>query len=200
MPSFAHPLVWVVSAALVMAAVIDGWKLKVPNWLTFPFVISGWLYHWFSGGSDAVLSSLLGTSVGLGLLLAPYIVGGMGAGDVKLFAGVGAWMGPAVTWGAFCVSAVVGGMLAVAMVASRGLRARTRRLGSSSVLTVKFDWDVVLRQFARFHLVSNELLTIRSPGRLAELAQARKPSAMLLPYGIPLAIGTIGYFFWLGLL
>src|SRR4051812_6898800 len=29
--------------AMIVAAVIDGWKLKVPNWLTFPLVISGWL-------------------------------------------------------------------------------------------------------------------------------------------------------------
>ena len=109
-------------------------------------------------------------------------------------------MGSQVTFGAFCLSAVIGGVLAIALVALRGFKARVRHLRSASVLTFRFDWDVVLRQLARFHLVSTELLTIRSPGRLAELAQARKPSAMLLPYGIPLAIGSIGYFFWLGLL
>src|SRR5262249_56930313 len=32
-----------VCAAMILAAVIDGWKLKVPNWLTFPLVLSGWL-------------------------------------------------------------------------------------------------------------------------------------------------------------
>ncbi|MFW6125322.1 MAG: prepilin peptidase, partial [Pirellulales bacterium] len=34
---------WAVTITLVVAAVIDGWKLKVPNWLTFPMVISGWI-------------------------------------------------------------------------------------------------------------------------------------------------------------
>ena len=37
-----HWPLWFVSAAMIVAAVIDGWKLKVPNWLTFPLVLSGW--------------------------------------------------------------------------------------------------------------------------------------------------------------
>ena len=36
--------VWLLSAVLVVAAVIDGWKLKVPNWITFPLVVGGWVY------------------------------------------------------------------------------------------------------------------------------------------------------------
>ncbi len=35
---------WVVTITLVVAAVIDGWVLKVPNWITFPMIISGWIY------------------------------------------------------------------------------------------------------------------------------------------------------------
>ena len=180
------PVMLFVIATLVLAAVIDGWKLKVPNWLTFPFVISGWMYHLGTGGFAGLGHSLLGTAVGLGLLLVPYIIGGMGAGDVKLFAGVGSWMGPHVTWGAFCVSAVVGGILAVALVAYRSLRAR--------------DSGIAWRNWDRFQMVSAEIMTIRDPAQLTALAAARKPTALLLPYGIPLAIGTIAYMFWLGLL
>ena len=33
---------WFICLAMIVAAVIDGWKLKVPNWLTFPLVLSGW--------------------------------------------------------------------------------------------------------------------------------------------------------------
>lgn len=187
MSGTANPLgvVLFVSIALAVAAVIDGWKLKVPNWLTFPFVISGWIYHTATGGFGGLTGSLLGTGLGLGLLLVPYIIGGMGAGDVKLFAGVGAWMGPQITLGAFCVSAVVGGVLAVALVAYRSLQARDRGVFGHS-------WQ-------RFQTVLTELLTIRSPSHLSELAAARKPTALLLPYGIPLAIGSIGYFYWVGL-
>ena len=108
--------VWLVSLLLVAAAVIDGWKLKVPNWLTFPMVIGGWVYSSVGFGWVGLGWSLLGTAVGLALLLPAYAIGGMGAGDVKLLAGVGAWIGRNVTFYAFCVSAVVGGLIALAMV------------------------------------------------------------------------------------
>ena len=186
MPTLDTPFILFVCVTMIIASGIDGWKLKVPNWLTFPFVISGWLYCFVSHGFVGLGMSLLGTAVGLGLLLLPYIIGGMGAGDVKLFAGVGAWMGPQFTWVAFCVSAVVGGLIAVCLVAYRSLRTR--------------DWNVVRNNWARLQAVSTELIVIRNPNELAELAAVRKPTALLLPYGIPLTIGTIGYIWWLGLL
>src|SRR5690349_18893320 len=86
---------WVVTITLVVAAVIDGLQLKVPNWITYPMILSGWVYSAaFSpyAGWEGFLYSLIGTVVGLALLLPAYAIGGMGAGDVKLLAGVGAWM------------------------------------------------------------------------------------------------------------
>jgi len=85
--------VWVVTITLVVAAVIDGLKLKVPNWITFPMIISGWIYCVaFSpdAGWQGLIYSLAGTIVGLALLLPAYAIGGMGAGDVKLLAAIGA--------------------------------------------------------------------------------------------------------------
>jgi prepilin peptidase CpaA len=46
----------------------------------------------------------------------------------------------------------------------------------------------------------NEILTVRNPETLATIAQERKSSMRLLPYGIPIAIGTILYFAWMGML
>ncbi len=174
-----HWHVWLVSLVLVVAAVIDGWKLKVPNWLTFPFVLSGWAYGFWSLGWSGLGYSVLGTLVGLGLLLPLYAIGGMGAGDVKLLAGVGAWMGSAVTFWAFCASAIVGGLMALAMMAYRRSWQRHR--------------DNLL-------VILSELVTIRDPERLAALAAQRKPRMLLLPYGIPIAVGSIGYFLWSGML
>ena len=82
--------IWLVSVTLVAAAIIDGWKLKVPNWITFPMVIGGWAYSLAFFGWPGFVWSLVGTAVGLGLLLPAYAIGGMGAGDVKLLGGVGA--------------------------------------------------------------------------------------------------------------
>jgi prepilin peptidase CpaA len=176
----------VVLGTMLLAAGIDGWKLKVPNWLTFPFVLSGWAFHLWCGGFGALGFSLLGTLAGLGLLLAPYAIGGMGAGDVKLFAGVGAWMGPAVAWWSFCISAMAGGVIAMVMVAGLAWRQRS--------------WLPVWSHAARFETVAVDLLTTHSPVELAERAAQRKPTATLLPYGIPLAVGTIAYIFWAGIL
>jgi prepilin peptidase CpaA len=181
-----HWPVWLVAVTLVVAAVIDGYKLKVPNWLTFPMIVSGWLYGGFAGGWEGLGLSLLGTVVGLGLLLPAYAIGGMGAGDVKLLAGVGSWLGAAylmdgvkTTFYAFCVSALVGGVLALAMVLFRR------------------SWSKHKNQFLT---IVNEMVTIGKPSELATIAAERKSSMLLLPYGIPIAIGTIAYFIWAGML
>jgi len=171
--------VWVVTFTLILAAVIDGFELKVPNWITFPFVASGWVYSFCAFGLEGLGWSLLGTVVGLLLLLPAYSIGGMGAGDVKLLAGVGAWMHGTHTFYAFCISAIVGAVLAVAMV-----------------LVVK-GWK---KHSNNARIILNEIMTIRDPNQLSSIAAERKPTMLLLPYGIPIAIGTIGYFLWMGLL
>jgi prepilin peptidase CpaA len=174
--------VWFVTITLVVAAVIDGLQLKVPNWITFPMIASGWIYSAaFSpyAGWEGLWLSLIGTAVGLGLLLPAYAVGGMGAGDVKLLAGVGAWMWGTNTLYAFAVSALVGGVIAVGMV----LYTRS--------------WQKHKNQF---WAILNEIATVKDPEKLAEIAAERKPRMFLLPYGIPIAIGSIMYFAWSGML
>ena len=81
-----HWSVWLVAVTLVVAAVIDGLYLKVPNWLTIPMIISGLVFSFTVSGWNGLGWSLLGTVVGLILLLIVYSIGGMGAGDVKLLA------------------------------------------------------------------------------------------------------------------
>ncbi|MFP6674505.1 MAG: A24 family peptidase [Pirellulaceae bacterium] len=186
-----HWPVWFVTITLIVAAVIDGMKLKVPNWITFPMVLSGWFYSVFAFGIEGLWLSLLGTFVGLLLLLPAYAIGGMGAGDVKLLAGVGSWMyimqEAAVTithpviamMYAYAVSAIIGAVLAVAMVV----------------------WNKSLTKHTnQFMLIVSEILTVKSPTQLSEMAGERKSRMMLLPYGIPIAIGTIMYFAWTGML
>jgi prepilin peptidase CpaA len=171
--------IWLVSATLVVAAVIDGCKLKVPNWLTFPMIVSGWIYSFVFFGWAGFGWSLMGTVVGLGLLMPAYAIGGMGAGDVKLLAGVGAWVWATHTFWAFAVSAVVGGVIALAMVVYRR------------------SW---IRHKNQFLAILGEILIIRDPNQLSAMAADRKGKMLLLPYGIPIAIGTIAYFAWWGLL
>jgi prepilin peptidase CpaA len=177
--AMGHWPVWLVTGTLVVAAVIDGWMLKVPNWLTFPMIVSGWVYSTWFFGLEGLGWSLLGTFVGLALLLPLYSIGGMGAGDVKLLAGVGSWVWTIATLYAFCLSAVLGGVIAMLMVLSR--RA----------------WRKHSNQFVS---IFNEVLTVRDPNQLSVLAAQRKSSMLLLPYGIPIALGSILYFAWSGML
>lgn len=177
--------IWLVTVTLIVAAVIDGLKLKVPNWITFPMILSGWAFSAISYALDGqpwyagLAWSVLGTLVGFALLAPMWLIGGMGAGDVKLLMGVGAWVYSAHTFYAFCISAIIGGVLAVVMVLAAGA------------------WR---KHYQQFWQIANEIKTIRDPDKLAEIAAERKPTMKLLPYGIPIAIGTILYFAWTGML
>jgi len=56
------------------------------------------------------------------------------------------------------------------------------------------------KHLSQFHMIASEIVTLRDPEQLATIAAERKSSMMLLPYGIPIAIGTILYFAWNGML
>lgn len=174
-----HWQVKLVSAVLIWAAWIDGRQLRVPNWMTYPLMLSGLIYGGWSGGWTGLEHSALGLVVGLLCLLPLYSVGGMGAGDVKLMAGMGAWVGAATTWYAFCVSVVVGAVMAVIMAWYRGK---------------------LMHHVTNFLMIAHEWWTIRDPRQLSAIAAERKPSMLLLPYGIPICIGSIAYFVYAGLI
>jgi prepilin peptidase CpaA len=169
----------VVTLILILAAWIDGRDLKVPNWITYPMVIAGLVFSVWSGGPAGLLAGMLGVAAGLLTLLPLYAVGGMGAGDVKLMAGIGAWMGWKVTLASFCVTAIVGAVMSVCMVLWR--RAAAHHTGN-------------------FFMILGEWARVRNPVVLSEIAAARKPQMFLLPYGIPICVGTIGYFLYSNML
>lgn len=176
---------WAVSAFAIIAAYIDGKELRVPNKLTFPMIIMGWIWsslHYGMTGEGwyvGLMWSLAGTAVGIATLLPAYSIGGMGAGDVKMMAAIGAWVHCTITFYAFCVSTIVGAILAIIMIVMAGEGRK---------------------HFNQFFSILNEISTIKNPEALAQIATERKTSMRLLPYGIPLSIGTVLYFGWMGLL
>lgn len=184
------PLLFI-SVAMIVAAVIDAWKFKVPNWLTFPLVLSGWglgLLHnlgLLTGtGVGGIGGSLAVTTLGFALLLPVYAIGGMGAGDVKMQMGFGAWVGAFFGWSegwkvmlyAFCAAVIIGGILALIMI-------------------------VVRRQFQRnlenTREIVADLLNAPGLGAINQKAQRRKSRLHLLPYGVPLCLGFVGYLFFM---
>ncbi len=77
--------------------------------------------HWSSARSP--LDALLGGLVGLGLWLPFWLLGLLGAGDVKYFAAASVWVGAPLAWRAALLAALLGGVMGVAvLVYRRGMR------------------------------------------------------------------------------
>ncbi|MEZ6069711.1 MAG: A24 family peptidase [Pirellulales bacterium] len=93
-----------VAACMTTAAVTDLHSRRIPNWLTVPMAACGLTFHALAPAGFGLGSSLLGLLVGFSLLLVPYVVGGGGAGDVKLLAAAGAWLGWKLLLVAFVMS------------------------------------------------------------------------------------------------
>jgi Flp pilus assembly protein protease CpaA len=83
----------VVSAAVIIGAVSDLRGFRLPNRLTLPLVLSGLLWHLACGAADGLTRSACGLLIASLPLLPAWAAGGMGAGDVKLMSGIGAWLG-----------------------------------------------------------------------------------------------------------
>ena len=109
------PLVTVLLAG-VLAGVMDIWKFRVYNLLTIPLLVTGLLYHSVVAGMEGFTFSLCGAAFGLGILFVPYLLGGMGAGDVKLCGGVGAWLGLPITIYVIVAAVLAAGFYAVVQV------------------------------------------------------------------------------------
>jgi prepilin peptidase CpaA len=169
MHSFAW---WPTVVVLVVATVTDLRSRRIPNWLVFPFlaagiVASGWLLGWQGLGR-----SLMGMGLGLLLFGVLFFMGGMGAGDVKLAAAIGAWIGPTQLFFALVVTAIAGGIMALVWAVAGGFLPDLLK-GSGNLIfgSKKDDKD------------SEEKLTLANP-------KARK-----MPYAPAIALGTLISFF-----
>ena len=98
---------------VLSAAVYDYRTRLIPNVITFTAILAGLLVHGWRNGWNGLSFSLLGLAVGGGLLLIFYLLGGMGAGDVKLLAGVGALIGAEKVFAVFVLTAIAGGLMAI---------------------------------------------------------------------------------------
>jgi prepilin peptidase CpaA len=177
--------VLVICVGMLAAAIIDWWKFKVPNKLTYPLIFSGWLLgiannFGLEAGEGGFGAAVAGTVLGFLLLLPIYSIGGMGAGDVKMTMGFGAWIGafygaqegPWIILYAFCAGAIVGGVIALVMIAARGnYRNNVQHLRE----------------------IMADLFKLSKIGQASAKANARRPRWHRLPYGVPLCIGFLGY-------
>jgi len=107
-------------SSATIACAIDLRSRRIPNWLTVSAAVIGIAYHALVAGAAGIETAAAGWAIGLALFFVPFALGGLGAGDVKLVAALGAWLGPAqVVWLAL-YTGVIGGVLALVVACSRG--------------------------------------------------------------------------------
>jgi prepilin peptidase CpaA len=159
---------------LAWAAFSDCRSHRIPNWLVLSGMAFGVICNTAlpPSAQDGILFPLMGLGLGLLLFLPLYILRAMGAGDVKLAAMVGAFLGPGDTFNAMLVSMIAGGALAVCYALAGGVAA------------------TMLRNLASlFRVVFLDLIGGAKPQLQIDAAR----SAGKLPYGVAITVGTIAY-------
>ena len=156
--------------ALVVAAtgaVQDVRTSRIPNWLTYGGLLAALMLRSSVLGWPGLKAGLFGLLAAGGLFYVLFLLGGMGGGDVKLIAAVGASVGinqvvPILIW-----AAIAGGILGVAYA-----------LFSQQL------WATLLNTF---ELVRHHVTSGLRPHPVLNIQQ---PAAMRVPYGLAIALGT----------
>ncbi len=116
----------------IVAAREDLRSRRIPNVITGPALLLGVASHWLLGGTPGAVAALVGALVAGLLLLPGWLLKWMGAGDVKLMAAVGAWLGYPASLYAVLAALVAGGLIS-AVVALRH-RSLLRSLRGAALL------------------------------------------------------------------
>jgi len=111
---------WPTVAVLAVATVTDLRSRRIPNWLVVPFMVAGILVSVATRGWHGLFHSLEGLALGALLFGVLAVMGGMGMGDVKLCAAIGAWVGPGQLAVALVVTGIVGGIMAICWAVAGG--------------------------------------------------------------------------------
>jgi prepilin peptidase CpaA len=112
---------------IAVASVFDVATRRIPNWLTVAAILVGLGGHTLTSQGSGIVFSSAGLAVGMVLLLPSVLLGGMGAGDLKLLAAVGALTGPMVTLKAGLFSVLIGGIIAIGVALRQGTARRALR-------------------------------------------------------------------------
>jgi prepilin peptidase CpaA len=172
------PITLQVALAVIamVAAVYDVRFRRIPNWLTLSGVLVGigvnslWSVKglsWYSGYNWR--SALMGLGLAFLIYFPLYLLRGMGAGDVKLMAAIGATVGPVNWFVIFVLSNVLGGAAAVVLLLSKGR---------------------VLRTFSNLGYMLNELAHLRPPYMRKEELDVKSAKAVTMPHGLAIAVGS----------
>jgi prepilin peptidase CpaA len=164
------PLLWPLLLTLWIAWG-DVRTRSIPNYLTIGAALAGLAYQQWFFGWQGLVDGLLGLTLGFALLVVPYLLKGMGAGDVKALAALGAWLGPMRTLLLFCYMGFAGALVALGMLWWRGeLLSRVRFWGVSLLNRLRGRPRDSLQKSVMHHFTT------------------------VIPYGLAIALGMIALF------
>jgi len=169
-----HPVIQILIAALVViAGVYDILYRRIPNWLVLPCWVGGFVVNAFLASSwiEGLKTAGLGFGLAMLIYMPLYLLRGMGAGDMKLMAALGAFAGPVAWLFIFLFSGIVGGVVALIMMVVH------RRFGKTLRNMFLILWD---------------MLHFRAPYGRAEL-DVSNPKSLRLPYGAVVALGCLAF-------
>jgi prepilin peptidase CpaA len=162
------------TAMVILAAFFDIRQHRVPNWLTLPGVLLGIALNTFLSffAMAGLLYSLKGMALAFAVYFVLYLLRGMGAGDVKLMAAVGAAAGWQNWLGILFLTAILGGAVALILATSKGRIRRT---------------------FQNMWLLLASLRQGRAPYRDNPELDVGNERALRLPHAVMIACGTLGF-------
>lgn len=162
--------VWLLPALFAAIAGFTDWRSRrIPNWLTVGGFVLGILVNSATRGWPGAKDSLLGTGLGLLLLLPFVLMRSLGAGDWKLVGALGAFLGPSQLITVLFATVLVAGVMALVLVIWK------RRVGQT------------LRNIARMFAA---LFSFHLPGPEVSLDN---PEALKIPFGVATAVAVLLY-------
>jgi prepilin peptidase CpaA len=159
-------------ALLVWAAVQDLHSRRIRNWLTLALMCAGLANSFLPTAAVSPMQAGLGLAAGFALPFVLFALGALGGGDVKLLAGIGAWVGPVAVVQVFLVAAVVGLVIVLGQCAWQGR---------------------LLALFRNSALLAINLANIGSVGvkHASETGRACRSIDRPLPYAVPVLLATL---------
>src|SRR5271170_4225581 len=164
---------WIPAVLVAIGAGVLDWRYRrIPNWLMVSGFAAGVavntiLYRW-----PGLKAALLGTLLGLGLLLPFVLVRSLGAGDWKLAGALGACLGPRQLLSVLAGTILVAGVMALIIVIWKG-RLKQTLLNIAGLLAALFS--------------------LRMPGSEVSLDD---PQSTRIPFGVAMALAVL--FFGMG--
>lgn len=181
MHSFAW---WPTLIVVAIASITDLRSRRIPNWLVLPFLLLGVGVSTWNQGWHGLGQSAAGMGMGLVVFGLLFLIGGMGAGDVKLFAAIGAWIWPHQLFIALVLVSLAGGVLVLGWAIAGGF------MGD----LLKGTGDLA---FGRKKKPAGTLAETTAPeaGKSQPKVGVRKALQRKMPYAPAIAIGTLLSFF-----